>query len=290
MTAPTPREPHPWFRGVRKPRVLAHRGFVPRRKADGADADHAEIVENTLAAFAAAHAAGAPYVESDCHLTADGVVVLFHDDDLTRISGDPRKVADVTHADLTRISGDPRKVADVTHADLARIMEDRGGLMTAAEALEAFPDLRFNLDVKAAAAALPLGRIVAPHADRVLLTSFSDRRRREALEAARTAGGFPATSAGQATVARALVASRLGRAALSRAVAGIDALQVPERVGVLRVVTRRFVRAVHAVGVEVHVWTVNDADAMRRLLDLGVDGLVTDRADVAIAVASGRPH
>ncbi|WP_448237659.1 glycerophosphodiester phosphodiesterase family protein [Microbacterium paulum] len=272
MTAPTPREPHPWFRGVRKPRVLAHRGFVPRRKADGADADHAEIVENTLAAFAAAHAAGAPYVESDCHLTADGVVVLFHDDD------------------LTRISGDPRKVADVTHADLARIMEDRGGLMTAAEALEAFPDLRFNLDVKAAAAALPLGRIVAPHADRVLLTSFSDRRRREALEAARTAGGFPATSAGQATVARALVASRLGRAALSRAVAGIDALQVPERVGVLRVVTRRFVRAVHAVGVEVHVWTVNDADAMRRLLDLGVDGLVTDRADVAIAVASGRPH
>ena len=72
--------------------------------------------------------------------------------------------------------------------------------------------------------------------------------------------------------------------------AGIDALQVPERVGVLRVVTRRFVRAVHAVGVEVHVWTVNDADAMRRLLDLGVDGLVTDRADVAIAVASGRPH
>ncbi len=274
MTAPTPREPHPWFRGVRKPRVLAHRGFVPGRKADGAGAgaDHAEIVENTLAAFAAAHAAGAPYVESDCHLTADGVVVLFHDDD------------------LTRISGDPRKVADVTHADLARIMEDRGGLMTAAEALEAFPDLRFNLDVKAAAAALPLGRIVAPHADRVLLTSFSDRRRREALEAARTAGGFPATSAGQATVARALVASRLGRAALSRAVAGIDALQVPERVGVLRVVTRRFVRAVHAVGVEVHVWTVNDADAMRRLLDLGVDGLVTDRADVAIAVASGRPH
>ena len=158
------------------------------------------------------------------------------------------------------------------------------------EALEAFPDLRFNLDVKAAAAALPLGRVVAPHADRVLLTSFSDRRRRESLDAARTAGGFPATSAGQATVARALVASRLGRAMLSRALAGIDALQVPERVGVLRVVTRRFVRAVHAVGVEVHVWTVNDADAMRRLLDLGVDGLVTDRADVAIAVASGRPH
>ena len=87
-------------------------------------------------------------------------------------------------------------------------MEDRGGLVTAAEALEAFPDLRFNLDVKAAAAALPLGRIVAPHADRVLLTSFSDRRRREALEAARTAGGFPATSASTRPLAMVLDTTR----------------------------------------------------------------------------------
>lgn len=249
---------HPWFLGARTPRVLAHRGFVPPT-AEG-------IVENSLAAFAAAHAAGASYVESDCHLTSDRVVVLFHDDN------------------LSRVTGDPRKVADVPLAELARIMSDRGGLVTAADALDTFPALRFNLDVKAADAARPLGRIVARHADRVLLTSFSDARRRAALEAARAAGGVPATSAGEATVARALFATMSGSKALvRRALAGIDALQVPERVGRLRIVSPRLLRAAHSVGVEVHVWTVNEPSDMDRLLALGVDGLVTDRADLALA-------
>ena len=254
---------HPWFGASPAPRVLAHRGFVP---------PHAEsLVENTLAAFAAAHAAGATYVESDCHLTADGVVVLFHDDD------------------LTRVAGDPRPVSQVTHAELAAIMDRRGGLVTAADALEAFPTLRFNLDVKAAAAARPLGRIVARHADRVLLTSFSDARRRAALESARAAGGRPATSAGQATVARALAAVATGSDALARrALRSVDALQVPERLGALPVVTGRLVRAAHAAGVEVHVWTVDALPDMERLLTLGVDGLVTDRTDLALAAVARR--
>lgn len=255
---------HPYFSRSR-PRVLAHRGFLPPDEAsDGA-------VENTFTAVAAAHAVGAEYVESDCHLTADGVVVLFHDDD------------------LSRVTRDPRAVAAVRHGELARIMADRGGLLTAAEAFDAFPTLRFNLDVKAAAAALPLGRIVARHADRTLLTSFSDRRRREALEAAHAAGGRPATSGGQATVARVLAAVTTGSTALVRAaLGGVDALQIPERAGVVRVVTRRLLRLVHAAGAEVHVWTVNDPDEMRRLLDLGVDGLVTDRADLALGVVRRR--
>ncbi|MBZ6372977.1 MAG: glycerophosphodiester phosphodiesterase [Microbacterium hominis] len=254
---------HPWFSASPAPRVLAHRGFVPP-DADG-------VVENTLAAFAAAHGAGAAYVESDCHVTSDGVVVLFHDDH------------------LTRITGDPRPVADVRHAELSRIMADRGGLVTAAEALEAFPTLRFNLDVKAAAAALPLGRVIAPHADRVLVTSFSDSRRRTALEAAHRAGGRPATSAGQATIVWMLGAVASGsRALVRRALRGIDAVQVPERRGALRIVTPRLVRAAHVAGVEVHVWTVNDPAAMTRLLDLGVDGLVSDRADLALRAVAAR--
>lgn len=254
---------HPWFVGARAPRVLAHRGFVPP-DVDG-------FVENTFAAFAAAHAVGAEYVESDCHLTSDGIVVLFHD------------------ADLTRVTGDPRAVADVRHADLAAMMADRGGLVTAAEALDAFPTLRFNLDVKAADAALPLGRIIAPHADRVLITSFSDRRRQRALQAAHAAGGDPATSAGQATIARLLAAAATGsRGLVARALVGVQAIQVPERAGVVRIVTPRLVRAVHAVDVEVHVWTVNDAERMRALLDAGVDGLVTDRADIALAAVRAR--
>src|SRR5699024_9419724 len=110
--------------------------------------------ENTIAAFAAADAAGVTYVESDCHLTADGVVVLFHD------------------ADLRRIAGDPRRISEVTAADLDAIMSTRGGLATLADTLEALPLARFNIDVKAASAAEPAGAIVAAHADRVLLTSF----------------------------------------------------------------------------------------------------------------------
>jgi glycerophosphoryl diester phosphodiesterase len=252
---------HPWFEGARTPRVLAHRGLVTAE-----DAAHG-VAENSFAAVAAAHSAGAEYVESDCHLTRDGVVVLFHDDD------------------LSRVTGDPRPVADVSASELEELMSSRGGLITLEQALEAFPDLRFNLDVKAVAAAEPVGRAVAAHSERVLLTSFSDERRRAALAAAAAAGrGIrPATSAGSRTIARVLAAVSVGSDLLvRRALSGVDALQVPERRGRLRVVTPRLIRAARRHEVEVHVWTVNDPADMRRLIDLGVHGVVTDRADVAL--------
>lgn len=252
---------HPWFEGVALPRVLAHRGLVtPADEADG-------IVENSFAAVAAAHSAGARYVESDCHLTADGVAVLFHD------------------ADLSRVTGDPRRIAQVTVRELEELMSERGGLITLVQALDAFPTVRFNLDVKATDAAAAVGTAVAAHGDRVLVTSFSDDRRRAALTAALAAGrGIrPATSGGSRTVARVLaaVASRSDRL-VARALAGVDALQVPERQRRLRIVTPRLIAAAHRHGVEVHVWTVNDPADMRRLVAMGVDGIVTDRADVAL--------
>ncbi|GAA2015303.1 glycerophosphodiester phosphodiesterase family protein [Microbacterium ulmi] len=253
---------HPWFEGSATPRVLAHRGLVTP------DAASHGIAENSFAAVAAAHAAGAVYVESDCHLTSDGTVILFHDDD------------------LSRVTGDPRRIADVTERELFDLMATRGGLITLAQALDAFPTTRFNLDVKAANAAEPVGRIVAGHGERVLLTSFSDERRRIALDAAQRAGrGIrPATSAGTATIARLLSAVALrSRRLAARTLQSVDALQIPERHGSLRVLSRRLVDAAHENGVEVHVWTVDDPDDMRRLVALGVDGIVTDRADVAIA-------
>jgi len=258
---------HPYFAAGDPPRVLAHRGLVT------ADAAALGIVENSFAAVAEAHAAGLVYVESDCHLTADGVVVLFHDDD------------------LDRVTGDPRRIADVRLHELEEVMADRGGLITLEQALEAFPETRFNLDVKAEAAAEPVGRLVAPHADRVLLTSFSDDRRHRALAAAAGVGGAlaPATSPGSATVARVVAAAATGIGPLvRRALRGIDALQIPERQGRLRVVSPRLIDAAHAAGVEVHVWTVNDEADMTRLLDAGVDGLVTDRGDAALALVNSR--
>lgn len=254
---------HPWFEGSATPRVLAHRGLVtPDEAATG-------IVENSFAAVASAHGAGARYVESDCHLTLDGTVVLFHDDD------------------LSRVTGDPRPIADVTVRELERLMADRGGLVTLTQALDAFPTLRFNLDVKAAAAAEPVGRIVARHGARVLVTSFSDERRRAALAAAQEVGrGIrPATSAGTATIVRVLAALAVrSRRLAARALRSIDALQIPERRGRLRVLSPRLIAAAHDSGVEVHVWTVNEPAEMRRLIELGVDGVVTDRADIALSV------
>lgn len=251
---------HPWFEGT-PPRVLAHRGLVT-----ATDAAHG-IAENTFAAVASAHAAGCRYVESDCHLTADGVVVLFHDDN------------------LSRVTGDPRLVADVAVGELEALMADRGGLITLSQALDAFPELRFNLDVKAEAAAEPTGRLVAKHARRVLLTSFSDDRRRAALDAARAAGAGirPATSAGTTTIVRLITALAVrSNRLVARALADVDALQVPERRGRVRIVTPRLIDAAHRHGVEVHVWTVNDTADMRRLVGMGVDGIVTDRADAAL--------
>ncbi|WP_137843648.1 glycerophosphodiester phosphodiesterase family protein [Microbacterium sp. 2FI] len=252
---------HPWFIVGATPRVLAHRGLVTTT-----DAAHG-VVENSFAAVAAAHGAGATYVESDCHLTADGTVVLFHDDD------------------LSRVTGDPRPVSDVPIAQLERLMAPLGGLLTLEQALGAFPDTRFNLDVKAEDAAVPVGRLVARHGERVLLTSFSDDRRRIALGAAEAEGrGIrPATSAGTATILRLLagVSTRSERL-VRQALAGVDAVQVPERRRGLRIVSPRLVEAVHRHGVEVHVWTVNDPGDMRRLIGIGVDGVVTDRADLAL--------
>ncbi len=249
---------HPFLTGTRTPRVLAHRGLFVTDGSDGA-------VENSFAALAAAHAAGAVYIESDCHLTRDGHVVLFHD------------------ADLRRVTGDPRQISDVDLVELEGIMADRGGLATLAQALEAFPWTRFNIDVKADAAAVPAGRLVAPHAERVLLTSFSDRRRKVALAAAAAVRPElrPASSPGSATVGR-LLGAVASRRLVARLLRDVDAVQIPERQGPLRVLSRRLIDVVHAAGVEVHVWTVNDPDDMRRLVAIGVDGLVTDRADRAL--------
>lgn len=256
---------HPWFDAGTRPRVLAHRGLVTSQMAlDG-------MADNSFAAVAAAHAAGVVYVESDCHLTADGTVVLFHD------------------PTLQRVAGDPRAVADVTERELERIMADRGGLITLPQALDAFPTLRFNLDVKSDAVAEPAGRVIGRHAGRVLVTSFSDARRVRALRAAHAAGGRPATGGGTAVIARVVAAASLHAPALAaRVLAHVDALQVPEHRGRLRVLTPAFIGLAHAHGVEVHVWTVNNPADMRRLLASGVDGIITDRADAALRVVQGR--
>lgn len=255
---------HPYFTGTRYPRVLAHRGLcLPD--------DAANVWENTAAAFAAAHAAGAEYIETDCQVTADGDVVLFHDETLERLFGDPRKVANVKTRELTSL------------------LAPYGGLLTVDDALHGFPETRFNIDVKADAAAEPIGKIVAPHSHRVLITSFSDHRRTRALSSTLEAGARirPASSGGQRTIAAARISAAF-RTVPTRLLGDIDALQIPVRYGPVKVLSRSILRTAKRQGIEVHVWTVNEAQDMLRLVAAGVDGIVTDRADLAVAALSPR--
>jgi glycerophosphoryl diester phosphodiesterase len=244
--------------GPPAPRVLAHRGLA------------VDAPENTLLAFDRAVAVGARYLETDVHVSADGVAVIAHDPRLARVAGRPEAVADLAVAELERVD-----------------LGSSQGFATLAEALHQFPELRFNIDVKTDAAVdATVSAIEHTGArQRVLLTSFSDRRRR------RIATRLPgvATSVGSAGVVRSRLATAVrNRSLFLRALAGAGALQIPERVGRIRLVSPALIAAAHAVGAEVHVWTVNDPGDMERLLDLGVDGLVTDRADLALALIASR--
>jgi len=233
------------------PLAFAHRGGS--KTADNVG------IENSRAAFADAYARGYRYLETDVRCSADGVVYVFHDETLARMTGNPKSIATLDSADLD-----------------AERLDGREEIPSLESLYQAFPDARLNIDVKSddaveATCAL-IERVNA--VDRTCLASFSHSR----LRRIRSRLPRVATSASRREVA--LV--KLVPAILLRLVRvpKAECLQVPESQGRLRVVTRRFVRRAHALGLQVHVWTVNDADAINRLLDLGVDGIITDRTDV----------
>jgi glycerophosphoryl diester phosphodiesterase len=238
------------------PRIFAHRGLA------------IDAPENTLLAFARAVAVGATYIETDVHATADGVAVVAHDPDLSRMVGRAERIRSLPLADLQRI--------DLGHGQT---------FCTLAEALDGFPETRFNIDVKAAAAAAPTAETIVRlgASDRVLVSSFDERRRRAALR------GMPGvvSSSSARRFAVALLAGKVGFSpALRGALRGMVAVQVPERALGMSVVTTRMIARLHAAGIEIHVWTVNDPKRMRELLELGVDGIVTDRVDLGLVVAA----
>lgn len=238
--------------------MLAHRGLA------------VDAPENTLLAFAKAIAAGASHLETDVHASADGVAVLSHDPDLFRLTGRQVRIDQLTAAELMRIDlGDGQTFA------------------TLAGALDTFPDARFNIDIKAAAAAIPtVEAIRSAHAEsRVLIGSFSNARRLAVVR--RLSGVVTSVSSRGAVIAT--WAGALGVPAVTRrALRGVQAVQLPVRVLGVRTTSRRVIAAYHSAGVEVHIWTVNDPAEMRRLLDAGVDGIVSDRADLALKVLAGR--
>lgn len=242
-----------------KPVVLAHRG--------GGN----EAPENSIDAFHAMRNRGFRYVESDCHATADGVVVLFHDPILDR---------------TTEASG---KISSWRWQELRHVQDHSGNrIVLLDELLEEFPDLVFNLDAKHDEVACPMVDTIRRHGavERVSLASFSEKRlatMRRQLPGVRSSMGTSAIARLLLSVKGPALMSRLS-CGLPGPLEGVECVQVPELFKNIRIIDAAFIASAHERGLAVHVWTVNEEDNMRQLLDLGVDGLITDEPTLARSV------
>jgi glycerophosphoryl diester phosphodiesterase len=255
---------HPYLEGP-YPRAFAHRGWHTGELAG---------LENSMVAMRRAVEEGYRYLEIDVHATADGVVVVLHDETLDRTTDGRGPVAAqpwsaVRHA---RVGG----------VDPVCRLED---------VLEELPGVRLNIDVKSDSVVEPVLRLLGRTGawDRVCLASFSERR----LARLRSvAGPRLLTSYGPRSVLRLRVRSlapwRPAPPRRVRSSAPGPLAQVPRWHGRVRVVDPALLRYARRAGVEVHVWTIDTAPEMTELLDLGVDGLVTDRPDILRAVLRGR--
>jgi glycerophosphoryl diester phosphodiesterase len=228
------------------PLAFAHRGGA----ADG--------LENSMAAFGRAVELGYRYLETDVHATADGVLLAFHDRTLDRVTDRSGVVARLRWQVVrqARIGG-------------------REPIPTLEDLLGSWPDVRVNVDVKEPGAVGPLVEVIRRTGaiDRVCVASFSARR----LAAVRRRVGPRLCTALAPPGVGLLRLAATHQLASALAPRGVPCAQVPDRLGPLRVVTPGLVAVAHRRGLRVHVWTVDDAAEMDRLLELGVDGLMTDQ-------------
>ena len=227
--------------------------------------------ENTMTAFQGAVDAGCIYIETDIHVTGDGVIVTFHDDVLEKLTNGKGRIKDWQWTDLQTLDAayyfKPGEDYPLRNSGIA--------IPSLEEVMKTFPRVMFNFDLKQPGIEQIVARFIATHhfEDRVLIASFDNRRVRRCRRLLRNR---VATSAGPRETALFWAYSRVGMACKIAA----EALQVPVRKGPVTVVDEKLIEAAHAGGLQVHVWTINDPAEMRRLLDLGVDGIVTDRIDL----------
>ncbi len=258
---------HPVLAGA--PLLIAHRGgsgLAP---------------ENTLPAFRrAVDAWAADMIELDVRATADGHCVVLHDPTVDRTTDGSGAVAEMTLEELRRLDAGYRFSPDGGRTFPFRGREIR--VPTVGEVLEAVPDTRLTVEVKTAAAQRPLFEAIrrAGAEHRVIAAAEADAARTEF-------GRYPGpTSASANELRRLQLLHRLHLGVLWSA--RPDVAQMPEFWRGRRILTPAFVRELHDHGVDVHVWTVNEPDDMHRLLDWGVDGLVTDRPDLLADILTAR--
>jgi glycerophosphoryl diester phosphodiesterase len=241
--------------------AFAHRGGAYHPEIEG--------LENTLAAFRHAVGLGYEYLETDVHVTRDGVLLAFHDSVLDRVTDRRGEIAALTYADVREA-----------------LVGGRESVPMLADLFDAFPQARFNIDLKSEGAVPALADFIAARDawDRVLVGSFSPRRTARFRQLTQDRVPTSATPV-EIVLFRFLPSARL--AALLTGGHGA-ALQVPHRRGRWTVATDGLVRRAHAAGRHVHVWTIDDPEEMRELLNRGVDGLFTDRTDILRAVLTER--
>ncbi|MET0696000.1 MAG: glycerophosphodiester phosphodiesterase [Acidimicrobiia bacterium] len=227
--------------------------------------------ENTMEAFAGAVGLGYRHLETDLRVTGDGVLVCLHDPTVDRTTDGSGPVTEFSFDELSTLDAGFRHVGVE-----GRTFRHRGiRVPTLEEAVLAYREVAFVVDLKTENLVEPLHDLIERLGlhERLIVGSFSDRRLQEFRD---VSGGRVATSTG-ATLARSwLVASRVGRGVVGEA----SALQLPRHSRGLRVIDRKLIESAHAHGLQVHVWTVNNRSEMAELLDLGVDGIITDRPDV----------
>ncbi|MBK7580281.1 MAG: glycerophosphodiester phosphodiesterase [Myxococcales bacterium] len=256
-------EPRPILNGPR-PHCFAHRGGA------------ALWPENTLPAFEGALGLGCDFIETDVHLTRDRHLVLFHDARLERTTNGYGQVREHTLSELERLDAGYWFSDDGKH----RPWRGKGVRIPRLEELVALdPTLRMNVEMKQQGVGLPLAlwELIERRAlhDRILVAAAERALGREFRRIAR---GRVAQSASASEVLELWSACKLGASRLVPI--AYDALQVPPVFHGLRVITRQFVRAAHARGVELHAWTIDDPTEMRALVALGVDGIMSDRPDL----------
>ena len=236
--------------------------------------------ENTWYGFdRAVEDLGYRYIETDIQVTKDGVVIVFHDDTLDRTTNGTGAVADWTWSELAALDAAYHFSPDGESFPL------RGtgvGISRLDDTFERYPDVRFNIDLKAKGSEWPVAEVIARNERHgtVLIGSFHDRR---TARFRRITRGAVATSAGPQAAIAMYTASRLGRT-VHRPHA---AYQLPYRMRGASV-DEKLVEAVHAADAQLHLWTVDEPEDMHRFLDLGVDGIVTDRPDVLNRVMEER--
>ncbi|MCF8467855.1 MAG: glycerophosphodiester phosphodiesterase [Sneathiella sp.] len=228
--------------------------------------------ENTMAAFEAAVRLGYRYIETDVRLTRDGRLITFHDDRLDRVTNLKGVIARMDWLEIRK----------------ARVL-GREPIPEFAELLRSWPDLRFNIDPKSDAAVGPLIQLLKDMnaEERVCIGSFSTSRLREIHNASK---GNICLAMGPLEVAKLRFASRIPGPGFFASRLHAACVQVPPSYRGIRVIDQAFVSKAHERGLRVHAWTINERTEIERLLDLGVDGIMSDDAVLLKSIFMERNH